>query len=271
MEKSSKNYERTLAIIKPDGMKYRDQIINKIKESGFAILQMKIIKMSPEQASEFFHAKKSDPNLNLKIVTLSQGPITVMCISKVNAIEDWKRLMGPENNTEAIMKWPNSLRALFSDPSDQLKNAVYGSGNEEDAKYEIYHFFPNTVLEPILPNEDDNRFLQATIYPILLDGLFQMSQERPENPLLWLSNWLLLNNPFQPQIISSQYAPVYRVQRKFEDLAPCSNRFQREIEDISPCTKKRSWSTLSLKSSPCVTDCSEYSMSTNTDNIEDQK
>ena len=91
MSNSSKSYERTLAIIKPDGMKNRDHIIRRIKNSGFAILQSKIIKISPEQASEFFQTKMTPPSVNLQVIALSDGPINVMCISKVNAINDWKR------------------------------------------------------------------------------------------------------------------------------------------------------------------------------------
>jgi hypothetical protein len=41
------------------------------------------------------------------------------------------------------------------------------------------------------------------VNPILMDGLFKLTKERPTNPVIWLANWLQEHNPYQPTICVS--------------------------------------------------------------------
>eukprot|EP00345_Euplotes_harpa_P008784 CAMPEP_0168352810 /NCGR_PEP_ID=MMETSP0213-20121227/22818_1 /TAXON_ID=151035 /ORGANISM="Euplotes harpa, Strain FSP1.4" /LENGTH=71 /DNA_ID=CAMNT_0008364183 /DNA_START=30 /DNA_END=245 /DNA_ORIENTATION=+ len=38
-------------------------------------------------------------------------------------------------------------------------------------------------------------YLDSTVVPILLQGLSELSQERPEDPIDFLGNYLIKNNP----------------------------------------------------------------------------
>lgn len=136
--------ERTLAIIKPDGMPNREKIVHRIETAGFKILQTRIVKLTAEQASEFYKSKYGLPEYPLIVIALTLGPIQAMCIAKQDAVNSWNVLMGPDNYSEAKRNSPWSIRAEFSDPNEKLNNAVHGSENLELAKYEIYFFFPNS-------------------------------------------------------------------------------------------------------------------------------
>lgn len=136
--------ERTLVLIKPDGMQFRDAIIRRIKNAGFVVLQTRTIKLTAEQASEFYRNRSDEPNFSLLVMSLTEGPVQALCVAKTNAIEYMKIMVGPENYDDAKILSPNSLRAIFADNIDELKNAVHVSDNTEDARYEIHYFFPNS-------------------------------------------------------------------------------------------------------------------------------
>jgi len=38
-------------------------------------------------------------------------------------------------------------------------------------------------------------YLDKTVIPLLMDGLIELSKKKPENPLEYLANYLLENNP----------------------------------------------------------------------------
>lgn len=44
---------------------------------------------------------------------MSGGPIIAIVLGKKNAIEDWRKLMGPTNPMDARERFPDSIRALF--------------------------------------------------------------------------------------------------------------------------------------------------------------
>ena len=52
-----------------------------------------------------------------------------------NAIEKWRKLIGPTNTLKARDEAPESLRALFG--TDGTQNAVHGSDSSSSLKREI--------------------------------------------------------------------------------------------------------------------------------------
>lgn len=54
------------------------------------------------------------------------------------------------------------------------------------------------ILEPILDEKNQTNYLQVKINPFLMDGIYELSKLRPEEPIIWLSNWLIQHNPYKP-------------------------------------------------------------------------
>lgn len=56
------------------------------------------------------------------------------------------------------------------------------------------------VLEPIITEEGKvTDYCSLYISPTLLNGLTQLVKIKPVDPVLYLAEWLLKNNPFQPR------------------------------------------------------------------------
>ncbi|XP_055615191.1 nucleoside diphosphate kinase homolog 5 [Toxorhynchites rutilus septentrionalis] len=196
------NYERTLVVIEPDAMRHRDAIIRRIEDAGFTIIQSRVVQLSPEQAAEFYRRMKDDPNYYVMSAILSEGPILAMCVSKpYRAVTDMLWLIGPAE--DATRNAPGSLRALFGDDRDVLRKVIHASADTEQARFEIRFFFPSLTLEPIFCEQSLDNYLRAMVNPVLMEGLYLMAIERPQEDLLvWLAHWLKTNNPYKAKVDS---------------------------------------------------------------------
>lgn len=56
------------------------------------------------------------------------------------------------------------------------------------------------ILEPIPAEEEKvTDFISLFIKPTLLEGLLQLVRVKPSDPVIYLAEWILLNNPYQPK------------------------------------------------------------------------
>ncbi|XP_020296062.1 nucleoside diphosphate kinase homolog 5-like isoform X2 [Pseudomyrmex gracilis] len=137
--------ELTLAIIKPEATVYRKQIEYEIYTEGFEICQTRWLQLTPEQASEFYNNNFGDMSFPYLIAYMSSKPIIVFVLAKQNAVEEWKRIMGPTTVAQARLYFPDSIRAKYGCKGDSIKNAVHGSNSREEAIKEIHFFFPELL------------------------------------------------------------------------------------------------------------------------------
>jgi len=130
--------ERTLAIIKPDGVARGliGEIIGRLEREGLNILALKMIWMTKEQAKGFYkvHAGK----LFYESLTdfMSSGPCVVMVLEGKGAINAYRKLMGATDYKEAAK---GTIRREYA--SDIEKNVVHGSDSPQSAAFEIAYFF----------------------------------------------------------------------------------------------------------------------------------
>ena len=130
--------EKTLSIIKPDAVERN--LGNKIKsffvEKNLKILKSKKIKISKDEASEFYKEHQTKPFYDTLCNYLSSGPITVMILEGENAVLKNRELMGA---TDPLKAEERTLRQMYGISID--KNSVHGSDSVENAKIEIDFFF----------------------------------------------------------------------------------------------------------------------------------
>ncbi|KAM6210823.1 thioredoxin domain-containing protein 3 [Sarcoramphus papa] len=124
--------EHTLALIKPAAaMKHKDDIMQKVKDAGFTISKIKEEALTHEMATQFYKDHKGKPFYEQLVTCMTEGPSVIMVLTKENAVEEWRQLMGPTDPEVAKETSPESIRAHFA--QDILSNAVHGSSNREHA------------------------------------------------------------------------------------------------------------------------------------------
>ena len=130
--------EQTLSIIKPDAVErnLEKEIKSFFEKNHLKISKSKKVKISKQEASEFYKVHQTKPFYNDLCEYLSSGPIIVMILKKEDAILSNRNLMGatdPKNAEEG------TIRKKFGISID--KNSVHGSDSAENAKVEISFFF----------------------------------------------------------------------------------------------------------------------------------
>ena len=133
-------FEQTLSIIKPDAVERNlDKEIKTIfTKNNLLIKDSKKIRISKDEAAEFYKVHQSKPFYNDLCSYLSSGPIIVMILQGKNAVMVNRDLMGATNPKDAK---ENTIRKLYGLSID--KNSVHGSDSLENAKKEIEFFFKN--------------------------------------------------------------------------------------------------------------------------------
>ena len=130
--------EQTLSIIKPDAVERN--LENKIKaffeKKKLKILKIKKVKISKEEASEFYKVHQTKPFYNNLCNYLSSGPIVVMILEGDNAVTKNRQIMGA---TDPLKAEEGTLRKMYGLSID--KNSVHGSDSVKNAKIEINFFF----------------------------------------------------------------------------------------------------------------------------------
>jgi nucleoside-diphosphate kinase len=130
--------ERTLSIIKPDGVSRRliGEVIKRLEAENLRIAAMKMIQMTKEQAKRFYRVHEGKPFYEGVTDFMSSGPCVVMILEGEDVIKRYRNLMGATNHEEAE---PGTIRREFA--TDIEKNVVHGSDSKEAAMFEINYLF----------------------------------------------------------------------------------------------------------------------------------
>jgi nucleoside-diphosphate kinase len=135
--------ERTLCIIKPDAVKKRVQghIIQKILDTGFHILGMKMLHLTEVQAKAFYAVHKERPFYNDLVEFMTSGTVVTIALQKENAIADYRKLIGATDPAKAD---EGTVRKLYA--TNVQENAVHGSDSVENGKIEVAFFFSEAEI-----------------------------------------------------------------------------------------------------------------------------
>ncbi|MGD9301453.1 MAG: nucleoside-diphosphate kinase [Desulfobacterales bacterium] len=130
--------ERTLSIIKPDGVKRGliGEVVRMLEQNNLDIIAMKMLHMTKKQAEGFYAVHRDRPFFESLTDFMSSGPAIVMILEGENVISRYRELMGATNFKEAD---EGTIRKAFA--TDIEKNVVHGSDAPETASFEISYFF----------------------------------------------------------------------------------------------------------------------------------
>jgi len=129
---------RTFTMIKPDAMENGNAgaILDRIIKEGYKIVALKLTKLTPEKAGEFYLVHKERPFYNDLVSFMSRGPIMAAILEKENAVSTFRELIGATNPANAA---EGTIRKTFATSIEE--NAVHGSDSDENAAIEGNFFF----------------------------------------------------------------------------------------------------------------------------------
>ena len=130
--------QRTFSIIKPDATERNltGAVNAVIEKSGLRIIAQRRIKMSREQAEQFYSVHKERPFFGELVEFMTSAPVVVQVLEGENAVKAYRDVMGATNPEEAA---DGTVRKLYAKSIGE--NSVHGSDSEENAKVEIAQFF----------------------------------------------------------------------------------------------------------------------------------
>ena len=135
--------DMTFSIIKPDATKRNiTGSINKvIEESGLRIIAQKRIKLTTQQAENFYSVHNERPFFRDLVDYMTSEPVVVQVLSGENCVEKYRDIMGATNPENAES---GTIRKLFA--LNVQENSVHGSDSSDNAKIEIDFFFKSDEI-----------------------------------------------------------------------------------------------------------------------------
>ena len=135
--------ERTLSIIKPDATRRNlTGAVNKcFEDAGLRIVAQKRIKLSRDQAEDFYAVHKERPFYSDLCNFMTSGPVVVQVLEGEDAIAKNREVMGATNPDAAA---EGTIRKLYAENIEA--NSVHGSDSPENAAIEIKFFFEESEI-----------------------------------------------------------------------------------------------------------------------------
>ena len=151
--------ERTLVIFKPDAVQRGivGEILSRFEKVGLKIIAAK---MSRPDSDHFYHhyetigkmvSRRGKDTFDTTVNAMGEGPVIAIVLEGVEAVSLVRKMVG---TTEPKAALPGTIRGDYSHISFAFANAeglavpniIHASGDENDAKEEIAHWFEDNEL-----------------------------------------------------------------------------------------------------------------------------
>lgn len=128
----------TLSIMKPDATQRNitGKVNSIIEEAGLEIVAQKMLKLSENQAKDFYAVHSARPFYNSLVESMTSGHVIAQVLKGENAVAKYRDIMGATNPADAL---PGTIRKELA--IDIEANTVHGSDSIENAEKEINFFF----------------------------------------------------------------------------------------------------------------------------------
>jgi nucleoside-diphosphate kinase len=137
--------ERTLSIIKPDGVEKAlvGKVVARFEASGLKPVAMKMKLLSRTEAEGFYAVHRARPFFADLVKFMTSGPVVLMVLEGEGAVARNRDIMGATDPKKAA---EGTIRKDFA--TDIEKNTVHGSDSPENARIEVSYFFPEIEILP---------------------------------------------------------------------------------------------------------------------------
>ncbi len=151
---AEKTAEETLILFKPDSLQRGlvGEILTRFERVGLKIVATKMINPDTDHLMKHYEeigklkTRAGDEIFDITIEMMNEGPVIAMVLRGVGAVELVRKLVG---GTEPKSAAPGTIRGDFShmsyeyanDHKKGIPNLIHASGNVDEAKAEILHWF----------------------------------------------------------------------------------------------------------------------------------
>jgi nucleoside-diphosphate kinase len=136
--------ERTLILVKPDGVKrgLSGQILSRIEAKGYTLIAVELRAVSPEMLAAHYEEHVGKPFYGPLVEFMLSGPVLAIVAEGDRVIEGFRSLAGATDPTVAA---PGTIRGDLGRqwPTAVIQNLVHGSDGPESAAREIGIWFPS--------------------------------------------------------------------------------------------------------------------------------
>jgi nucleoside-diphosphate kinase len=129
---------KTFMMIKPDAVERGliGKILADIIDAGFQIIELKMVKLSLNDAKRFYKVHQDRPFFNDLTAYMSRSTIVAAVLLKENAVNDFRKLIGSTDPSDAE---EGTIRKKYA--ISKGENSVHGSDSNENAEIESnFHF-----------------------------------------------------------------------------------------------------------------------------------
>ena len=137
--------ERTLSILKPDATRRNmtGAINDRFERSGLRIVAQKRLRLSKEQAEQFYAVHAERPFFRRLVAFMTSGPVVAQVLEGPDAVAVNREIMGATDPAKAA---PGTIRKDFAESIEA--NSVHGSDSLDNAEQEIAFFFSAIEISP---------------------------------------------------------------------------------------------------------------------------
>ena len=135
--------KRTLTIIKPDAFDSgkAGRIVAHLEQAGFRLVAARVMRMSPEQAGEFYAVHRERPFYRSLVTFMTSGKCMPMVLEREDAVAALRKTIGATDPAQAD---EGTVRKLFAESKE--RNAIHASDSDENAEREARFFFAEVDL-----------------------------------------------------------------------------------------------------------------------------
>ncbi len=117
------------------------ELLSRLERKGLKIVGLKLVRLSPDSASELYKAHRGKPFYNPLIEHVTSGPIVAVVVEGPNAVHVVRGMIGATNPLEAT---PGTIRGDLA--LTTRKNVIHAADSLESAKREMRILFSEEEL-----------------------------------------------------------------------------------------------------------------------------